>query len=67
MGLSKVDKETLAVMGPVPNVSRSHPAILLRLEWVQGTWIALPPGDERQSVCEALDRRDGEGPNTREL
>lgn len=37
MGLSKVDKETLAVVGPVPNISHSNPALLLRLEWVQST------------------------------
>lgn len=66
-GLSKVDKETLAVVGPVPNISHPYPAVPLGLAWVQGTWIALQPGDERQRVCEALDRRDGEGPNTREL
>lgn len=66
-GLCKADKEILAVVGAVPNISLSHPAVPLRLERVQATWTALPPGDQRQRVCEALDRIDGEGPNTREL
>lgn len=65
--MTKADKENLAVVGLVPNISCSHSAVLLGLEWIQGTWITLPPGDERQRVCETLDRRDGEGPNTREL
>jgi len=66
-GLSKIDKETLAVVGTVPYVSHSHLAIPLRLEWFQGTWIVLPPGYERQRVCEALDGRAAEGPSTTEL
>lgn len=55
------------MVGWVPSISCSLPAVLLGLEQVQGTWTTLPPGDERQRVCEAPDRCDGEGPNTGEL